>query len=66
MKVEVITLYQFSSKSKQLLMLDGKPICLTRGKKTMNDLVSFLMTGEPIPKDGKIRRLLEREKKKCK
>ena len=54
---------QYCSKNKHILLVDGIPVCITRGNKSLNDCISYLMTGEPKLKDGKIMRLLEAYRK---
>ena len=50
---------QYSSKYKHILLIDGIPVCITRGTKSLNDCISYLLTGEPKLKDGSIMRLLD-------
>lgn len=42
------------------MVVNGTPVCCTRGMKRMNELVSYLMNGEPIPKDGRIKKVLDK------
>ena len=54
---------QYSSKYKYILLVGGNPVCITRGQKSLKDCISYLLTGEPKLKDGKIMRLLEAYRK---
>lgn len=63
MDISVIKVKQYSSKYKNILLVDSIPVCITRGRKSLNDCMSYLMTGKPDLKDGKIMRTLDKYRK---
>ena len=63
MEISTTKVKQYSSKYKNVLLIDGVPVCITRGHKSLNDCISYLLTGEPKLRDGKIMRILEKYRK---
>lgn len=61
-QISIVRVPSLSTKPRQILMVDGKPILCARGNQSMNDCVSYLMNGEPIPTDGNIKKALDRVK----
>ena len=57
-QISTVKVKQYSSKYKYILLIDGEPVCITRGCESLNDCISYLMTGAPKLKDGKIMRIL--------
>jgi len=62
MNISTIKIKQYSSTYKHLLMVDSVPVCIVRGNKSLNDCISYLMSGTPSLKDGKIMKLLDKLK----
>ena len=62
MTISTAKVKQYGSTYKHILIVDGNPVCLVRGDKSLNDCISYLMNGEPSLKDGKIQKLLDRVK----
>lgn len=61
-EIKIVRVPSLSTKPRQILMVDGQPILSARGNQSMNDCINYLMNGEPIPKDGNIRKALDRVK----
>lgn len=61
-EISIVRVPSLSTKPRQILMVNGKPILCARGNKSLNNCVSYLMNGEPIPKDGNIKKALDRVK----
>ena len=60
MNISTAKVKQFSSTYKHVLMVDGKPVCIVRGDKCLNDCINYLMNGQPSLKDGRIMKLLDK------
>ena len=43
-------------------MVEGIPICIVRGTKSLNDCINYLMNGKPSLKDGRIMKILDKVK----
>ncbi len=62
MNISTVKVKEYSSKNKHILMVNGNPVCIVRGSKSLNDCISYLMNGEPSLKDGRIQKLLDKVK----
>lgn len=62
MNISTVKVKEYNSTKKHILIVDGNPICIVRGNKSLNDCISYLMNGEPSLKDGRIQKLLDRVK----
>ena len=62
MQISVVKVKEYNSTNKHILMVDGVPVCIVRGNKSLNDCISYLMNGEPNLKDGRIQKILDRMK----
>lgn len=62
MNISSIKVKEYSSSYKHVLIINDKPICIVRSKKSLNDCISYLMNDEPVLKDGKIMKLLDKVK----
>ena len=62
MNISTVKIKEYNSTYKHILLVNGKPICIVRGNKSLADCTSYLMNGEPSLKDGKIKRLLDKVK----
>lgn len=62
MNISTVKVKQYGSKYKHILMVDGIPVCITRGNKSLNDCINYLMNGEGSLKDGKIKKILDKLK----
>lgn len=60
MEIEITPINQYNSTKKRFMVVNGTPVCCTRGMNRMNELVSYLMNGEPLPKDGRIKKILDK------
>lgn len=60
MKISTLKVKEYNSTNKYVLMVEGIPVCIVRGNKSLNDCISYLMNGEPSLKDGKIMKLLDK------
>lgn len=62
MNISTVKVKQYSSTYKHILMVEGVPVCIARGNKSLNDCISYLMNGEPTLKDGRIMKILDKVK----
>ena len=62
MNISVVKVKEYNSTNKHIRMVEGIPVCIARGDKSLNDCISYLMNGEPLLKDGRIMKLLDRVK----
>ena len=62
MNISTAKVKQYGSTYKHILMVEGIPVCIVRGNKSLNDCISYLMNGTPVLKDGKIVKLLDKLK----
>lgn len=63
MTISTVKIKEYNSTKKYVLMVDSIPVCIVRGNKSLNDCISYLMNGEPLLKDGRIMKLLDKIKK---
>ena len=66
MRISTTKVKQYGSTHKHVLMVEGKPVCIVRGSKSLNDCISYLMSGMPTLKDGRIMKLLDKVKEGAK
>ena len=65
MKVTTKRVKQYNSTTKTVVMVNGDPICIVQGcGKTVSNIMAFLEGYDVEIKDGKIKKILERERKK--
>lgn len=65
MQVTTKRVKQYNSTTKTVVMVNGDPICIVQGcGKTVSNIMAFLEGYDVEIKDGKIKKILEREKKK--
>lgn len=62
MDINIVKIKEYNSTYKHILVVNGTPICIVRGNRSLNDCISYLMNGEPSLKDGKIKGLLDKVK----
>lgn len=62
MDISTVKVKQYSSTYKYILMVDGSPICIVRGTKSLNDCISYLMNGKPVLEDNRIMKILDKVK----
>ena len=62
MNISTVKVKQYSSTYKHILMVEGIPICIVRGTKSLNDCINYLMNGKPSLKDGRIMKILDKVK----
>ena len=60
MDISTVKVKQYGSKHKYILLVEGIPVCITRGINSLNDCISYLMIGEPKLKDGRIMKILDK------
>ena len=63
MNISTVKIKEYNSTKKHVLMVEGIPVCIVKGNKSVNDCISYLMNGEPQLKDGKIMKLLYKLRK---
>lgn len=65
MQVTTKQVKQYNSTTKTVVMVNGDPICIVQGcGKTVSNIMAFLEGYDVEIKDGKIKKILERERKK--
>ena len=62
MTISTVKVKEYNSTKKYILMVNGTPVCIVRGKKSLNDCIGYLMNGEPDLKDGRIKKILDKVK----
>ena len=62
MNISTARVKQYGSTYKYVLMVEGIPVCVVRGSKSLNDCIGYLMNGEPFLKDGKLMKILDKVK----
>ena len=62
MNISTVKVKEYNSTNKHVLMVEGIPVCIVRGNKSLNDCISYLINGDPLLKDGKIMKLLDKVK----
>lgn len=62
MNISSVKVKEYNSTNKHILMVDGNPVCIARGNKSLNDCISYLMNGEPDLKDRRIKKILDKVK----
>lgn len=62
MNISTVKVKEYNSTHKHILLVDGVPVCIVRGAKSLNDCINYLMNGEPSLKDGKIMKFLDKAK----
>ena len=62
MNISTVKVKQYNSSYKHILMVEGIPVCIVRGTKSLNDCINYLMNGEPTLKDGRIMKILDKVK----
>ena len=62
MTISTAKVKEYNSTKKYILMVNGTPVCIVRGNKSLNDCIGYLMNGEPLLKDGRIMRTLDKLK----
>ena len=63
MNISTAKVKQYGSTHKHILMVEGIPVCIVRGSKSLNDCINYLINGEPSLKDGKIMKILDKLKR---
>ena len=43
MNISSVKVKEYNSTNKHILMVEGKPICIVRGNKSLNDCISYLI-----------------------
>lgn len=59
MKIETYKVKQYNSTYKHVLVVDGKPIVITKSENKIIQCVSYLSNKNEDIKDGKIKRILD-------
>lgn len=60
MEIRTVKIKEYNSVRKHVLIVDGNPVCLVRGNRSLQDCISYLMNGAPVLKDGKIMKILDK------
>ena len=63
MKIETYKVKQYNSTYKHILMVDGKPILITKSQNRLSQCIAYMENKEIDIKDGKIKKLLDGIKK---
>ncbi len=63
MNITTVKIKEYSSSWKYVLIVNGNPVCIVRGNKSLNACISYLLNGEPALKDGHIMKLLDKVKR---
>lgn len=61
MNIDVYKVKQFSSTYKNIIVVDGKPICIVKGDKTTSDVIAYIQGYSQELKDGKIMKIIDKE-----
>lgn len=59
MKIETYRIKQCNSTYKTVIVVDGEPICMAKGSKTISDIIAYLNGYDAEIKDGKIKKILK-------
>lgn len=61
MIIDTYRVKQYSSTSKTVVCVDGKPICIVQGRgKTLSNIISYIQGYDVKIYDGKIKRILDK------
>jgi hypothetical protein len=60
MNISTVKVKEYNSTNKHILIVEGNPVCIVRGNKSLNDCISYLMNREPSLKDGRIKKILDK------
>ena len=58
LEISTNTLKEYNGLRKVVIYINGIPVCICKRKRA-NKLMQYIATGDPIPKDGKIRRMID-------
>lgn len=62
MRVDTYRVKQYNSTSKTVVCIDGQPICIVKGKKTLSNILAYIQGYEVEVKDGKIKKIIDKYK----
>ena len=62
MKINIIKVKEYNAPRKNIICVNGKPVCIVRGVNTLNKCISYLLNGEPDLADGRIKKILDKVK----
>ena len=60
MRIDMYRVKQYNSTSKTVVCIDGKPICLVQGRKTLSNIISYLQGYDVKIFDGRIKKILDK------
>jgi hypothetical protein len=60
MEIKLYKVKQYNSTSKTVVCIDGQPVCIVQGKKTLSNILAYLQGYEVEIKDGKIKKILNK------
>ena len=63
MDIKIVKVKQYNSTYKNVLMVDGVPICIVAGDKKVNDCIQYLSGYNADISDGKIKKVLNKYQK---
>lgn len=63
MDIKVIKVKQYNSTYKNILMVDGIPICIVAGDKKTSECIQYLSGYNADINDGKIKKILDKYRK---
>lgn len=59
MDISVVKVKQYNSTKKNVIMVDGEPICVVAGEKNTADIIAYLNGYNRPINDGKIKKILD-------
>lgn len=60
MEIRTYKVKQYNSTSKTVVFIDGQPICIVKGKKTLSNILAYIQGYEVEIKDGKIKKSIDK------
>lgn len=60
MDIKVLKVKQYNSTYKYILMIEGRPVCITQGEKRVSECIQYLNGYNADINDGKIKKILDK------
>ena len=60
MNIEVFNVKQYNSTYKRVLLVDGRPVLITKGENRMSQCIAYLSDKRISISDGKIKKILDK------
>lgn len=60
MKIEVFNVKQYNSTYKRVLLVDGRPVIITKGENRMSQCIAYLSDKRINISDGKVKKILDK------